>query len=126
MPNSLAKSYAEALENSLMKGEKNADEIISGLARHLKAVGKLKLLSPILSELKKTVAHAEAGDAVVEVAHEKDAPAALAEASKHGIKASHAKTVPSLISGWRAYKKGTLVDRSGKRFLLEIYQNAVK
>lgn len=99
-----------------------ADHAVHKLIAHLRSMGRLKLLPQIMRELKRIMAHRTALAAKVEVAHKSEAPAALKAAAELGIKAKHAEVNPSLISGWRARKGGVLVDQSGKRALIDIYQ----
>lgn len=67
---------------------------------HLKRTGRLKLLPQILRELR-----AEEGR------------------QKHlAPRKETAKEHPALISGYRSFDNGMLIDRTGKRALLEIYQ----
>lgn len=118
-----AAEYAEAVSNLAAKGGKDA-EIAGGLTRALRARGELKLLPAIVRALKSRAERSSGISARVEVAREKDADAALAAAKRAGIEVSIAHVNPALISGWRAYGAGTLVDRSGKRALVELYRAA--
>jgi hypothetical protein len=70
---------------------------------HLKRTGREKLLPQVLRELK-------------------------AEAVREAKRAPRTETVkenPSLLSGKRILKDGTLTDTTGKRALLEIYQKVI-
>lgn len=67
---------------------------------HLSRTGRLKLLPHILRELK------------VEAERAKKLAPRKETAQQH----------PSLISGWRTIEGGTLIDRSGKGALIEIYR----
>ncbi|MGB4076533.1 MAG: hypothetical protein WBK28_02400 [Minisyncoccia bacterium] len=73
------------------------------LHKHLTRTGRLKLLPHLLRELKEK----EARDA------------------KRAPKKETAKAHPSLLSGWRSIENGLLIDRTGKRALLEIYKNSI-
>lgn len=99
-----------------------ADSAVEKLIVHLKSAGRTGLLPKLLRELKRTAARREALSPQVEVAHLKDAEAALRAAAKAGIVASRAKVNHTLVSGWRAQSDGLLVDHSGKQALIDIYQ----
>ena len=71
------------------------------LVAHLTRTGRLKLLPRVLSDLR----------------------VRLARAKKLAPRKETAKENPSLISGWRTLENGTLTDTTGKRALVEIYQN---
>lgn len=117
----MEKVYAQALINTLRNGAKE-DDAVSSLVRHLKEAGRLKLLPAILRELETLGARDKTLSASVEVASEADAAQALREASAEGIAADAATVNPLLISGWRAREGGRLIDRSGKRALIDIYR----
>jgi len=117
----MEKQYAQALQNTLDKGAKE-DEVVSSLMKHLKAAGRVKLLPAILRELKALQARTQTLGATVEVALEKDKELALREAKELGIEATEVSVNPLLISGWRAREGGRLIDRSGKRSLVDIYR----
>ena len=70
------------------------------LKKHLERSGRLKLLPKILRELKTRAAREEL------LAPRKET----------------AKENPSLISGSRTFENGILIDHTGKRALIEIYQ----
>jgi F0F1-type ATP synthase delta subunit len=103
-----------------------SDAAVTKLIRHLKSSGRMKLLPQIAHELKKVASRRHALRPRVEVAHAKDAPAALRAAAALGIEAPKAIVNPSLIRGWRARKGDTLVDRSAKQALIHIYQNVIQ
>ncbi len=116
-----ASTYAHAIHRLIESGSDEA-KLGDTLVAHLKASGRMKLLPGILAELN---ANAKRGAMVadtVEVAHEADAHVALAEAKTLGVIASKAHVNHTLLSGWRAKSKGTLVDRSGKRALIDLYR----
>jgi len=117
--------YADALRNLSLKG---ADEgkLASNLLAHLAQTGRMKLLPAILRDLRTKELQNKAVEASVEVAREADAKKALAGAKEAGIEAVTASVNPSLLSGWRARSGGTLVDRSGKRQLIELYRNITR
>jgi hypothetical protein len=74
------------------------------LRSHLERTGRMKLLPRILRELRAREARAKA----------------LAP------RRETAKNNPALISGMREIKDGMLTDTTGKRALLEIYQNITR
>lgn len=73
------------------------------LKKHLERTGRMKLLPRILQELK------------VKTARE----------AKLAPRTETAQDNPSLISGWRSIENGVLVDKTGKRALVEIYKNSI-
>lgn len=117
----MEKAYAQALTNVLAKGS-SEDEVVSSLIKHLKQAGRMKLLPAILRELVVLKARTTTLGATVEVATEAGKADALKEAKEAGIEASSAIVNPSLVSGWRAREGGRLIDRSGKRALIDIYR----
>lgn len=117
--------YATVVTRLLAHGKKE-DEVVKNLVAHLKEKGRVKLLPGILRSLVTLQERNRTLGATVEVAHEKDAKHALAEAKALGIEADKAVVNPILLSGWRARKEGMLVDRSGKRALSDLYHGIVK
>lgn len=117
--------YATVIQNLLAKGMKE-DAVMNNLMAHLKENGRVKLLPGILRSLKTLMARKQTLGATVEVAKKEDAKKALSEAKALGIEAEEAIVNPILLSGWRGRKEGTLVDRSGKRALTDIYRSIVK
>ncbi|HEX8946926.1 MAG TPA: F0F1 ATP synthase subunit delta [Candidatus Paceibacterota bacterium] len=118
----LARYYAQALTRVAAAPGADGSALAKNLIAHLRATGRMKLLPHIARSLKE--AHARQGtlSGVVEVAREEERDTALAEAAAAGV---HAKTVavnPALVRGWRARSAGTLIDRSAKRSLIELYQ----
>jgi F0F1-type ATP synthase delta subunit len=120
-------AYTKLLEKA---AESENDEVakaaVGKLVEHLRTAGRLKVLPSIASELRKVQARRKALMPYVEVAHQKDAAQALKEAASEGIKASKAHVNHSLISGFRARGGGKLVDRTGKRALIDIYRNVTR
>ena len=115
--------YAKAIDNLAHRDGADAKKLAADLTKHLAATGRTKLLPGILRELKVLEARRAKLQPTVEVASEKDAHAALAAAKAEGIVAANAEVNPSLIRGWRARAGGTLVDRSAKKGLIELYRN---
>ena len=117
--------YTRLLEATAELGDKAAsDAAITKLILHLKSAGRMKMLPAIARELRKVAARRHALRPYVEVAHQKEEAAALRAAAELGIVARHATVNHALIHGWRAREGGRLIDRSAKRSLLHIYQNA--
>ena len=117
----MEKAYAQALVNALQRGTKE-DELVSSLTKHLTEAGRMKLLPAILRELRVLKERTRTLGATVEVASPSLAAEALALAKAEGIEATDTVTNPLLISGWRARMGGRLIDRSGKRALIDIYR----
>lgn len=117
----MERAYAQAIKAQVSKG---ADEsaLFSNLIAHLKAKGRVKLLPKILAELRSQEARTRSTEATLEVASEKESENALKAARDLGFDAAKADVNPTLITGWRVRKGGTLVDASGKRTLLDLYR----
>lgn len=118
-----ARVYAQALSTLSAQEGARADVLVKQLVESLKKNGRLKLLPHILRALRTTALQQKSLSPLVEVAHKEDAAHALTSARIHGIDAKEASINPSLIRGWRARARGTLVDASGKRALVELYRN---
>ncbi len=115
--------YTRLLEAAAELENKAASDVaVTKLILHLKSAGRMKMLPQIARELRKVAARRHALKPIVEVAHEKDVPAALRAAAHEGIVTRHANVNSSLIHGWRARSGGLLIDRSAKSALLHIYQ----
>ena len=83
------------------------------------------MLPRILRALRKRMARHHTLRPYVEVAREKDSAEALSRAAHFGIRAKKATVNPSLIYGWRARGRGTVVDHSAKQALITIYQKVI-
>lgn len=114
--------YAKKIAELASYDEHRALEATKMLIKGLKDRGELKQLPGILRDLRKEAAHRAALAPVVEVARKEDAASGLAAASAAGITAKEASVNPTLIRGWRARAGGVLVDRSGKRALIDLYR----
>lgn len=115
--------YTRLLEATAEIEDKAAsDAAVTKLIMHLKSAGRMKMLPQIARELRKVAARRHALRPSVEVAHLKEAEAALRAAAHAGIVAKHASVNPALIHGWRAKSGDKLIDHSAKRALLAIYQ----
>jgi F0F1-type ATP synthase delta subunit len=121
----MEKEYAQALFDLAQKPGASADELVKKLTLHLKESGREKLLPRILREYKRVVARNESFGELLEVAHVEEKAVAEREATELGVTAA-AQVNPDLISGWRARKGGRLIDRSGKRALLDLYRAIVQ
>lgn len=117
----MEKAYAQALQSALAKGA-SEDAVADSLIAHLKEAGRLKLLPKILRELTNLRARSQTVAARVEVASDAEAASALKEAEALGIHAKEAVVNTALIRGWRARLGSTLVDRSAKRALIDLYR----
>lgn len=117
----MEKEYAQQLADSVARGTDEA-KLVEGLVRHLKEEGRMKVLPGILRELKVLQARNEKQAPSVEVATEGERESAIAAAKAAGIDASIVSVNPSLIRGWRAREGGTLIDRSAKQALVDLYQ----
>ncbi len=122
----MEKLYAKALNELARKDGAKLKELVAQLMSHLTATGRTKLLPGILRELKVIEARAAKLAPSVEVASEKEAAHALAEAKAAGISVPVAHVNHALIKGWRARSGGTLIDRSAKRGLIDIYRNVTR
>ncbi len=121
----LHKDYAQALFNLAQKPEAKAADLVKKLVTHLQVSGREKLLPHILREYKRIEARAEVLDESLEVASQSEKAAAVREAKEFGITA-HANVNESLVSGWRAQKGSRVIDRSGKRALLDLYRTIAR
>jgi F0F1-type ATP synthase delta subunit len=116
-------TYTRLLEATAELEDKEAsDKAVTKLILHLKSAGRMKMLPQIARELRKIATRRHALRPHVEVAHGKEAIAALAVAAKEGIVAHEATINNQLIHGWRARSGDKLIDRTAKRALLHIYQ----
>jgi len=118
--------YGKKLAELASHDEGRALAATEKLIQGLKARGELNRLPGILRSLKKEAARGAALAPVVEVGRAEDAAHAVSAARAAGITAENAKVNPSLIRGWRARAAGTLVDRSGKRALIDLYRSITK
>lgn len=116
----MERDYAIAITHALARGT-SEETVVANLRAELTKTGRLKLLPGILRELEALEARSATLTSVVEVAREEDSKQALEEARSAGIDAHKATVNPSLISGWRARSGSTLIDRSGKHALVDLY-----
>jgi F0F1-type ATP synthase delta subunit len=120
------KLYAKALDDLAHKDGTNTKSLVADLTKHLVATGRTKLLPGILRQLKIIEARRAKLAPSVEVASQSEAAHALKEAAASGITATKAHVNHALITGWRARSGGTLIDRSAKRGLIDIYRNVTR
>lgn len=117
----MEKVYAKALLNELAQGKSDAD-IVSGLSLHLKRVGREKLLPRILRELTSELARARKSETVLEIAHEGVRAEALQALQTLGITPAQVLVNDTLIEGYRVRTKESLLDRSAKQALVDLYK----
>lgn len=117
----MEKQYAQAIFNLSQREGAHAAEIVRALRAHLKEVGREKLLPRILRELKRIEARTQSLVETFEVASEHEKKHAQIEAKELGV-----TTDPvinhTLVTGWRSRTGSRVIDRSGKRALLELYR----
>lgn len=117
----MEKQYAQALFNLLHRSEEDSEQLFAKLEAHLDTVGRTKLLPHIYRELHKLETAEERQKESIEIAREADRNSATVELTSLGI-VGEPVVNPSLITGWRAKGNGSLIDHSGKRALLDLYQ----
>lgn len=117
----MEKVYAQALFNLSQKADANTSVLVATLVDHLREVGREKLLPRILRELKRLEARKASFGESLEVASTEEKSVAEKEAKELGITAT-AHVNSALISGWRARSGSRVIDRSGKRALLDLYR----
>lgn len=116
--------YAKALQRVSEKGVDDTT-LISNLMKHLREKGREKLLPGILRELKILKEQEKYKKGVLEVARESEKKSAQEAVEKAGITTDDIRINPSLIRGWRARSGSTLVDRSAKRSLIDLYERII-
>lgn len=117
----MEKQYAQALFDLAQKSGASADELVKKLVVHLKETGREKLMPRIARELHRLDARAQSFGEQLEVASAHEKAHAEKEAKEFGITAK-AEVNETLVSGWRARTGSRVIDRSGKRALLDLYQ----
>ena len=115
------KEYAQALYNLAQQPDAKAAELVKKLVTHLAETGRQKLIPHILREYRRIEARAEALDESLHVASKHEKALAVREAKDLGITA-HPTVEASLITGWCAQQGSRIIDRSGKRALLDLYR----
>jgi F0F1-type ATP synthase delta subunit len=126
----MEQAYAQALWQMIEKGTQ-PKKALHMLVESLKVRGREALLPRIARAFERLAAREMKKNAVVmSVAHEKDASKAkrevkgLLEEIGADSKDIEIKLDESLIGGWRFEGRGTLVDTSFKKSLLEMYNHA--
>lgn len=117
----MEKDYAQALYTLAKKPGAKADDLVKRLIAHLSETGREKLLPRILREFSRIDARAESFGEILEIASAKEKTAAEKEAQAFGI-TSPAQINAELVTGWRARSGSRVIDRSGKRALLDLYR----
>jgi len=117
----MEKEYAQALFALAQKPNASADDLVQKLCKNLHETGREKLLPRILRELKRIDARAESFGESLEVASDAERTSAQKEARELGI-STDAHVNAELVSGWRARSGSRVIDRSGKRALIELYR----
>jgi F0F1-type ATP synthase delta subunit len=125
----MEEGYAQALWKVIHAGTP-AHKAVQALTETLKAHGRIAL-SPRIAKAFARIAERESGreGAVLTVAREKDERHAHAEAKKvlaeMGVEIQDLKTEvdDTLIGGWRLEGRGTLIDASYKKHLLDIFSS---
>ncbi len=118
----MEKEYAQALATMSRQEGRDEATLVSGLVKHLKATGRMKLLTGIVRELKHAQSREEKQAPVLEVASLDEEVVAKVVLEKEGIRVTEIKVNPSLIRGWRVRANGLLWDYSAKRALTDIYK----
>lgn len=122
--------YAQALLKAIQAGTQ-PKKAVQALADLLKREGRIALLPRIGKAFERLATReAQRSAVVLTVAHERDARSARADA-KHVLESLAAekddvevRVDGSLIGGWRLEGRGTLVDASYKKSLLDMYNRA--
>jgi F0F1-type ATP synthase delta subunit len=117
----MEKVYAQAIAKKVREGADEAD-LVKALQLHLERMGRVKLLPRIVAELKREVARNAKTEPVLELAHEGLREGALKELSSLGLSVSDIRINTDLIEGWRVRTEDTVLDKSAKRSLVELYK----
>jgi len=118
----MEKQYAQAIAHMHATSDKDEATLVSGLVRHLKATGRLKLLPRIVLELKNLSLRTAKLAPLLEVATSGEESRAKESLKQQGVVVENVSVNPSLIRGWRARADGLLWDHSAKRALTDIYK----
>ncbi|MBP6869036.1 MAG: hypothetical protein KBC16_02930 [Candidatus Pacebacteria bacterium] len=117
----MEKIYAQAIAKKVREGA-NEEDLVKALSLHLERMGRVKLLPRIVAELKREVARKEKSEAVLELAHEGLRESALKELSSLGLSVNDVRINTDLIEGWRVRTASSVLDKSAKRSLVELYK----
>ncbi len=118
----MEKLYAQALWKAIENGRSHK-EAVESLAKILKRQGRIDLMGKIAKAFARLVEANKGQSTRIYVANEKDAKFAMKAA---GVDEADVCVDKSLIGGWRLEGKGELVDRSFKKYLLDIYNSSVE
>jgi len=117
----MEKIYAQALWRAI-EGGRVPKEAVDTLAKILKRQGRLELMPHIKRAFLRLAEANRATRDKIFVASEKDAKHALAAS---GAKDADVVVDTSLIGGWRYEGNGEIIDRSFKKYLLDIYNTSI-
>lgn len=112
-------AYAQALVRVVENG-KSVKDAIASLSEALKRQGRTELLPKVVRALRRMAEREKASRPRVYVAHEKDGKAAF---TASGLAEADVCIDETLIGGWRAESKESLMDMSFKKQLLSIYSS---
>jgi F0F1-type ATP synthase delta subunit len=113
--------YAQALWTAIEKG-RSPKEAVESLLKILKRQGREDLMPRIKRAILRLAEANRATRPKVFVAHEKDGKHAL---SASGINDADIVVDESLIGGWRYEGNDEIIDRSFKKYLLDIYTSSI-
>src|SRR4051812_46981674 len=117
----MEKLYAQALWKAIENGRSPKDAVES-LSKLLKKQGRHDLMGKISKAFQRLAESKESTRARIFVAHEKDGKHAL---KASGVPEADIRVDESLIGGWRLENRGEVVDRSFKKYLLDIYNSSI-
>ena len=117
----MEKLYAQALWKAIENG-RSPKEAIESLAKILKRQGRIDLMSKIAKAFARLAEANRSRGARIYVAQRHDAVHAMKAA---GVEKADICVDESLIGGWRLEGAGQLVDRSFKKYLLDIYNESL-
>lgn len=121
----MEKVYAKALDDLTRTQGMREDEAYEKLLTHLRATGRMKILPQLLRELKTLRERKRMHAPSLEVASAAESSAAEKAAKEQGVEVK-AVVNPALVTGWRLTTGAALVDRSGKRALIDLYRSIVR
>jgi F0F1-type ATP synthase delta subunit len=118
----LAQQYAHGIYQA--RKETKADErtFFDAVLKALKRRHHEKLLSQIVAEYRKLLDRGAGQEVMVRYAREKDKHAAAAKAKELGAAHPHVRHDPSLISGYVVRGPDFRYDASGKKALVQLYE----
>jgi len=117
----MEKLYAQALWKSIKSGHSPKDAVDS-LAKILKKQGRQDLMGKIAKAFSRLAEGNKANRSRIYVARERDAKSALRAS---GVQEADICLDESLIGGWRLEGGNEVIDRSFKKYLLDIYNGAI-